>query len=261
MFARLQEAFIVGLLIAAIQLTAAPALAAPPGMTKGEFKCENGVATKFATLIWRKGVCVQRCIREKRVTSGPYTDCFAPYGGDTQSCISDPVLGVEARTRLAIASKCSVDCPECYQVTLDCADGEPSVSQVSGVLDTLGVLIYCSEFSGNTPSKEEAKCENVVAKVTAKMIEARIECFETCFAKVFADQLTLADCTPGNTLDPALVSCLQRIEGKAIFKIDVACAAAGGIPACHGGFNSGAAWVGLTGGYIDGQVQYVACGD
>jgi len=165
MFSRLQAACIMGLLIAATQLTAAPALASPPGMTKGEFKCENGVATKFTTMIWRKGVCIQRCIGANRDTPVPsYADCFAPYGGDTLSCISDPVLGVEARTRLAIASKCSVDCPECFEPNTDCATGEPSVTLVSNVVDTLSSLVYCTEFAAGTPSKAEAKCENVVAK-------------------------------------------------------------------------------------------------
>jgi hypothetical protein len=260
MFARLPEACFVGLLVAATQLTAAPVWAAPPGVTKPEFKCQIGVGTKMSTLITRKGVCVQRCLDQARLTSGPYADCFAPYGGDTLACISDPVLGVEARVRLAIGNKCSADCPECYpEHDIGCTDGEPALSNVSGVLDPLATLIYCSEAAGNTPSKAEAKCENVVGKVTAKMIDARIECYETCYTKFFHDQLAYQDCA--SVFDPALVACIQRIEGKAIFKINAACAAAGGIPACHGGLNSGAAWVGLTGGYIDGQVPYVACLD
>jgi hypothetical protein len=262
MFARLQEAFVAGLLIAATHLTAAHAWAMPPGVTKGEFKCQNGVATKMSTLITRKGVCVQRCLDQQRQTSGPYTDCFPPYAGETATCLFDPEFGVEARARLAIANKCSIDCPECYaDHDVSCTDGEPGVSQVSSVLDGLGALIYCTEAANNTPSKAEAKCENVVAKVTAKSIDARIECYKTCFAKFFDDQIAWSDCQPGNVLDPALDACIQRVQDKAIFKIDNACAAVGGIPPCHGGLNSGAAWVGLTGGYIDGQVQFIACLD
>ena len=259
MFARLPEAFFVGLLVAATQLTAVPVWAAPDGVTKGEFKCENGVATKMSVMITRKGVCVQRCLDQQRETSGPYTDCFTPFGGQTVTCLFDPEFGVEARTRLAIGNKCSIDCPECYALhDVGCADGEPGVTNVANVLDVLSGLIYCTEAGGNTPSKAQGKCENVVAKVTAKMIDARIECYKTCFAKYFNGQVSWPDCVQQQ--DPALAACIQRIADKAVFKIDAACGVTNGTPACYNNAD-GSAWVGLTGGYIDGQVPFIACTD
>src|SRR5689334_20971474 len=83
-------------------------------LTKAEFKCGTGTSLAFAQLFGRKAKCVEKCFLAARLTSGPYTDCFAPYGGATAACLFDPESGVDARARAKIIRRCSADCPECY---------------------------------------------------------------------------------------------------------------------------------------------------
>jgi hypothetical protein len=51
------------------------------GITKQEYKCESGAGESFAKFIARQSRCVQTCIATARTTSGPYADCYLPYGG------------------------------------------------------------------------------------------------------------------------------------------------------------------------------------
>ena len=68
---------------------------------KDELKCEAGTSQALAKFVKAKGACVQKCLDSQRKVKGPYTDCSAPYGGSTATCIQDAKKGAEAKARAA----------------------------------------------------------------------------------------------------------------------------------------------------------------
>jgi len=241
-------------------LVAAPATAQFVGVTKGDFKCEQGTATTFVKFIGGKAKCVQKCTVAGRKTSGPYTECFAPYGGATATCIQDPDKGQEAKAQAGIIKKCTAGCPECYGTQV-CTTGEPFVMNVENVLDGFAGVIWCVENNGQTPMKAEAKCEDTVTKALVKFGASKIKCYQKCFAGVFKAKLTDGSCDPPTPADTKTADCITKAETKARDTIDASCSAVGGNPACYSGsFDTGQQWVDLVEGFLDGQVPNVACG-
>src|SRR5262245_60276009 len=124
--------------------------------TAGEYRCGSGTAKAFAKFIQGKSRCVQRCVFQARRSSQLYGDCFAPFGGSTAACVTDPVRGVEAKTRNAIVRACTDGCPFCYGPQV-CSTGEPQVSNVEVQLDLFSQLfVYCVEGGGATANPAQA---------------------------------------------------------------------------------------------------------
>lgn len=255
---------------ATIALVPRPALAQSVPPTQGQYLCASNTAKTFAQFIGGKSKCVQRCVTHARTSSQTYNDCFLPFGGTTAKCITDPAKGAEARARASIVSRCSdaADCPDCYGLGV-CTTGEPFVSNVESQLDLFSsFLVYCVEGTGATASRPEAACEDAVSRAVVKLGASRIRCYTRCFAGIFArscptcttGQLPAGSCDPPVS-DPGTATCIAKAEATAKAVIDASCSAAGANPACYvaNGLDTGAAWVSLFGGAIDGQVPNVAC--
>lgn len=244
---------------AGLCLAASSANAQPAGVTKDEFKCESGTGKALTKFVGAKSKCVSKCLATGRKASGPYTECFAPFGGATATCIQDASKGAEAKARAAIIKACSKDCPECYgQAT--CDTGEPFVMTTEGLLDAQGPLVYCTENGGGTPTKEVGKCEDAVSKSLVKYVGAYSKCYDKCNANVFNGKIAEGSCDPPAT-DPATQACIAKAQPKAIDGIDKACADAGANPSCYSAaLDSGAEWVALTEGILNGQIPTIACG-
>ena len=240
-------------------LVGAPAAAQLAGVTKDEFKCEQSTATTFVKFIGGKAKCVRKCTVAGRKTSGPYTECFAPYGGNTTTCIEDPQKGVEAKARAGIIKKCTSACPECYGIQV-CTTGDPFVRDVESVLDEFAGALWCVESNGQTPTKAEAKCEDTVTKALVKFGASKIKCYQKCFTGVFKGKLTDGSCDPPTPPDTKTADCITKAETKGRDTIDASCSAVGGNPACYpGSLDTGQEWVDLAEGFLDGQVPNVAC--
>jgi len=85
--------------------------------------------------------------------------------GLTVSSGFDPQKGTEAKASAKIGKGCAADCPACYDGVLR-PDSTPWVDAVEEQLDFIGVGIYCREAAGESPTTEEAKCEDAVARVS-----------------------------------------------------------------------------------------------
>jgi len=229
--------------------------------TKFEVKCESGTGKSLSKFVGAKSKCVTKCLATARKTSGPYVGCFAPYADPTvAACIQDPVKGAEGKARAAIVKACTADCPECYSPSV-CTTGEPFVANTELQLDAFGPLVYCTENGGNTPTKDEAKCEDTVSKTLAKFVGAKSKCYDKCNSLMFAGKIPAGSCNPPTPTDPKTALCVTTAEGKSAAAIDKQCSAKGANPACYGtSFDSGAEWTALTESAVDSQVPLVGCG-
>src|SRR5262245_21746772 len=109
---------------AGLCLAASPVLAQIPGQTKDELKCESTVGKTLSKFVGSKSKCVSKCFVTARKAGGPFTGCFATPGqpypdATTNTCITDPVKGAEAKARAGIVKGCmdapgKDKCPECY---------------------------------------------------------------------------------------------------------------------------------------------------
>lgn len=254
--------------VAGLLLVAAPTWAQPTGVTKDEVKCESGTGKALAKFSASKTKCAQKCLATARKTSGPYAGCFPPYADPAvHTCILDPVRGAEAKARGAITKACAVDCPECYAAS-NCSTGEPFVGNTEILLDLQGPNVFCTENGGGTPTKEQAKCEDAVAKNLSKFVGSKAKCYDKCNQNVFKAKIPEGSCDPPNPSDAATFACikdpLKGAEAKTAAKIDKLCTLPGALPTCYDGSafrpNTGAGWVALAEGIIDGQVPMIACG-
>lgn len=253
---------------AGLLLVAASAMAQPSGVTKDEVKCESGTGKALAKFVSLKGKCVTKCLSTARKTSGPYAGCFPPFADpNVNTCILDPLKGAEAKARASITKACAVDCPECYAAS-NCSTGEPFVGNTENLVDAQGPSVYCLENGGNTPTKEQAKCEDTVAKELGKFVGKKSKCYDKCNQNVFKAKIPEGSCDPPNPSDAATLACvkdpLKGAEAKAAAKIDKACTVAGALPPCYDGSafrpNTGQGWVNLVEGVVDSQIPIIACG-
>ena len=161
---------------AGVCLVASMAAAQFPPVTdpnKDEVKCSTGAGKALTKFIGAKAKCGSKCIATARKTMGPYIPCNAPYTDPaTQACVYDPLKGAASKARAAIVKACAVDCPECYtsQDPNLCSTGDPLVSNSDTQTHAFGPIIYCIENGGNTPTKEQAKCEDGTSKALVKCI-------------------------------------------------------------------------------------------
>jgi hypothetical protein len=241
---------------------AASSAHAQSGVTTGEFKCESGTGKALSKFTGAKSKCVAKCLGTQRKTMGPYTDCFAPFGGSTATCIQDPAKGAEAKARAAIVKACTADCPECYSPSV-CSTGEPFVGNTEALIDLQGPSVYCTENGGNTPTKDQAKCEDGTSKALVKFVGAKSKCYDKCNAAIFKGKIPEGSCDPPTPSDPATAACVASAEGKSAAAIDKVCTAATR-PSCYDGSptrpNSGAGWTALVEGVLDSQIPIIGCG-
>jgi hypothetical protein len=251
--------------------TAVPAQVTDPN--KDEQKCEAGAGKAITKFVGSKSKCISKCFATARKTSGPYTGCFEPGYTDptTNTCINDPVKGAEAKGGAAVAKGCAVDCPECYSAA-ECNDGtktNPWIVTTEGDVDApfgpgtgFPSLIYCIEKAGNTPTKDEAKCEDGVVKALVKFTGSKQKCYAKCFANFYKGKIP-GGCNPPAT-DPATVTCIsdptKGAEAKAKAAIVKACTVA--VPGCYSGGATGAAntFVGAVEAKVDQRTPQIACG-
>ena len=260
----MRRRFRVGSMMVAGLCLASSAALAQTGVTKDEFKCESNAGKALSKFVASKSKCTSKCLTGARKTSGPYTDCFAPFGGATATCIQDPVKGAEAKARASIVKKCTKDCPECYAASV-CSTGEPFVATTETLIDAQGPLVYCVENGGGTPTKTEAKCEDGVSKALVKFVANKSKCYDKCNANIFKGKIPEGSCDPPTPSDAATLACVmdpvKGAEAKAIKAIDKVCSAAGANPACYvPARDTGAEWVAAVEPVIDSQIPIIACG-
>src|SRR6516162_3507401 len=170
---------LVALTAAAGLLVAASAMAQGLPTNKDMLKCETGTGGALSKFTGAKTKCASKCLATQRKTMGPYTDCFAPYGGATLTCITDSVKGAEAKAAAAIVKACNSKpdaCPACFPAGA-CTGNNSFVHSTETTLDAFGPLTYCVEKGGGTPSKTDAKCEDGLVKNLVKFTGAKGKCY------------------------------------------------------------------------------------
>jgi hypothetical protein len=234
---------------AGLCFAATTVLAQVPGLTKDGFKCESTTGKTLTKFVGSKTKCAQTCLATARKVGPPFTDCFAPYGGATLTCITDPIKGAEAKAGAGIKKACSAktdSCPHCYTdpPSGKCTDGtgtNPFVASSENSVDIFGPQVYCVEsgapntlllplplHSGPpsqtpaTPSKTDAKCEDGLSKGLGKFVGAKSKCYATCGSNAFKGKIPAAACTPPAT-DLATQTCISNATTKATAALDKAC--------------------------------------
>ncbi len=252
-------------------LVAGSALAQFPPITdptKDEAKCQKSTGSALVKFTGSKTKCISKCISTARKTMGPYTGCFGPAFTDpvTNTCITDPVKGAEAKAAAAIVKACQDappkdKCPECFNpnTCTDNSNSNPRVVQTEGQIDPFGNLIYCAEVGGNTPTKEEAKCEDTVVKTLVKFVGSKTKCYQKCEDNMLKGKIAPGSCSPPTPGDAATQTCINNAEAKSIAGIDKACEAPGVKPACYGS-TTGTGWTALVESNVDFAVPLTACG-
>jgi hypothetical protein len=270
MMGRLRMATVAGVCFAATTV-----LAQVPGLTKDAFKCESSTGTALSKFVAAKTKCVTKCFDTQRKTSGPYTDCVAPFGGTTLTCITTPPKGAEVKAGAAIAKACTKkpdSCPKCFTPNTKCTDAtaaNPFVTSSENSLDIFGPQLYCLETGTGgpvtTPDKALGKCEDGLAKALTKFVGAKGKCYAKCGSTAFKGTIPASACAPPAS-DPTTQTCVNTAQGKATAAIAKVCFGAAPIetPACYDGTvtrpNSAAGWVNLVESAVDATTPTVACG-
>jgi len=252
---------------ASLGLAAAPVHAQVP---KDVLKCQDSTNKTLGKFVGSKTKCFMKCISTQRKAASPaFASCFPPYADPTvNACITGSLKGAEAKAGAGIAKACAAaaSCPACYVANPPGATrctyasgGNPWVQTNETNVDTFGPLVYCLENMGTTPTKDEGKCEDGLAKALVKFVGAKGKCYQKCNDNLNKGKAT-GNCTPPNPTDTATLACVKDpakgAEAKAAAAIDKACPT---FPACSP-FMTGAAWVGVVESVIDGQTPQLYCG-
>lgn len=243
-------------------LAGAPVTAQTTPVSKDALKCQTGQSSTTAKFVSAKTKCVQKCITTARKTAGPYTECKAPYGGDTATCIRGAEKGAEAKALAGIGKACEKDCPDCYEADPPSNCGAGFVADAEDQVDTLSPLVYCLEAHGNTPTKDQAKCEDGVAKSLGKFFDSFGKCISSCVTNEFNGKIPPGSCHAGSPSDMKTSECLSKADSKASEAIDKVCVTTPGNPPCYSdvGLDSGAEWIGLVRGGLAAASPATFCG-
>jgi pimeloyl-ACP methyl ester carboxylesterase len=227
---------------------------------KDDLHCEAGTSKSLGKFVKKKRACIQKCVNKARKAAGPFTECLAPYGGDTATCIQDPSKGAEAKARGRNAKACAKGCPACYDAEGNCPDGANFVAAAEKNVDDTGPLVYCLEAADTTPTKPQAKCEDAVAKNLVKFAAAKGKCFDKCVDQEFKGKIPAGSCTTASPSDAATQACIQKAADKAAGGIDDLCGAAGATPPCFAPErDSGAEWTAVVENIVDANVPLLYC--
>ena len=243
--------------------TSAAAMCAPN--TNDKLKCDNAMNKSLSKFIGSKQKCVTKCQANARTGKEPADDCIPPYGGPTLTCIADPLKGAQAKAVAAIIKGCAKGCPNCYSGG-DCAtEANARVSGTEVQVDIFVPNVYCDDSaSPDGLTKEEAKCQDTVAKTLAKFAGSKSKCYAKCIGTQFKNgelQCQPPGCLPPAT-DQVAVACITKAETKAVETVDKACGPNN--PECYDGTplrpDSGAGWVALGEAGVDGGIVVTYCG-
>jgi len=258
---------------AGMSLAAERALAQFPPITdptKDEAKCETSTGKALTKEVGSISKCAGKCITTARKTSGPYGGCFSPYADPTtNSCINDPLKGAKAKAAASIVKACmdvpgKDKCPECYSAS-NCNTGSPFVDTTATLTGLQGPSVYCTENGGNTPTKEEGKCEDGLAKGLTKFVGSLSKCYQKCNQNMLKGKIAPGSCDPPTPADPATQTCLSTARTKTQASLDKACFTPPAVaPSCYDGSpsrpNTSAGWTSLVESVVNGQTPQIACG-
>ncbi len=221
-------------------------------------KCQLATSKATAKFFAAKNKCVTKCQQSYRKGIGTLSDCYAPYGGITLTCITDPLKGAEAKATVAIQKACNAPgrCPPCYNDG-DCTEFSLDwVQNVEGQLDSFVPGIYCDP----TTDKALGKCMDNAAKVLWKYSASRAKCYDKCFGNEIKGLVPAGSCDPEPS-DPATVACQTVAQSKATAGVNKACGDIGANPMCGPfPYPTGADWSNLMSIALDGNVPQVYCG-
>jgi hypothetical protein len=256
---------------AGMSLAAERALAQFPPITdptKGEAKCETSTGKALTKQVGSIGKCASKCIVTARKTMGPYGGCFTPYSDSvTNSCINDPLKGAKAKAAASIIKACTDapdkdNCPTCYGAST-CTTGQPFVNTSATLTGLQGPNVYCTENGGNTPTKEEGKCEDGVSKSLAKFVGSISKCYQKCNQNMLKGVIAPGSCDPP-AVDPATGTCLSIARTKTNAVLDKVCfVAPAQAPSCYDGApipNTATGWTTLVESIVNSQTPTIACG-
>jgi hypothetical protein len=256
--------WIAGAVGLGVCLAGAPVTAQTTPESKDELKCQTGQSSTTVKFVSAKSKCAQKCITTARKTAGPYTECKPPYGGDTATCIRGAEKGAEAKALAGIGKACEKDCPDCYAddtPSSNCPNGAGFVAAAETQVDFLGPLVYCLEAGDTTPTKDQAKCEDGVAKNLTKFLGSFGKCIASCVTNEFNGKLPPDSCHAGSPSDVKTSDCLAKAGTKASDAIDKVCVTTPGNPPCYSAvLDSGAEWIGLVRGVLAGASPGTFCG-
>ena len=234
----------IALAAGALCFVASPVFAQVAPANKDQLKCETGQSKSTAKFVSSKSKCAMKCLATARKTMGPYTDCTPPYGGATALCISDATTGkgAEQKAVASITKGCTTDCPACYADNnpSDCPGGTGFVATAETNVDTVGPAVFCLENSNPavTPNKEQAKCEDGVAKALVKYVGTFGKAVSKCVTNAFNQKIGANQCVfsgmPPTVPDPATQAAITAAAGKTAASIDKVCAnVPGATPPCY----------------------------
>jgi hypothetical protein len=230
-----------------------------PVFTRACFaKCQLATSKATEKFFGAKNKCVTKCEQNYRKGVGTLSDCYAPYGGATLTCITDPLKGVEAKATSAIQKACNAPgrCPPCYNGG-DCTGFSLDwVQNAEGQLDSFVPGIYCD----GTTNTAVGKCMDNTGKVLWRYSASRAKCYDKCFANEIKGLIPAGSCDPEPT-DPATSACQAAALSKAIPAINKLCADVGANPSCGPyPYPTGAEWSNLMSIAVDLNVPQLYCG-
>lgn len=223
-------------LFAAVVL-APPADAVFEALSKTEIACQNATNKALPAYTKARTGCIAGC--EKKTPNS--SDCAAPFGGKTLTCVQK----ADAKLAAVLAKKCTSagndddTCPECYE-ELDgtCAAFGTGVTAKSIALsDDVTNTIFCDD-SGSLDglTKGEAKCQKTVLKAMTAFVSTAGKCATNCL-KAERKNKTDGTCNPAAFLflngDTKTVNCLA----KAFFKLLAAPGKCAETPECLDAFS------------------------
>jgi hypothetical protein len=229
---------------------ASPAIAqnTMPLATKDPLKCQTGASKAAAKFVTAKAKCGMKCLATQRKADTPdYSGCQPPgyTDPDTNFCIFDAAKGAEPKARASIGKGCDPalgkECPACFtdDSPSNCPNGEEIVNFAEGQVDLAGPEIFCLEAQGITPTKEQAKCEDGVAKALTKYVGAFGQAVAKCVTGEFNGKNPPGPggCdfsgTPPTVPDLKTQEALDKVQAKAIASIDKLCVLVPGNPPCY----------------------------
>jgi len=219
-------------------------------------KCQLATSKATAKFFGTKTKCIIKCELNARKGYTPFSDCFAPYAGATNTCITDPLKGAESKTEIAIRKVCTDPgrCPTCYSDG-NCNDyAIDAVQNFEGVIDSFIPGFYCE----NTTDKPTAKCQDTTVKTLAKLYASTGKCYDKCFKNERNEYIPEGSCEPPSS-DPATDQCISYAQTKAIAAVNKGCFVAPAVaPACWGSIPA-ADWVNLLSIVSDGTFPEFYC--